>query len=289
MGIIAPARKITQPEIEMAIETIQSWGFNVELGKNIFAIERQFAGTDRQRAADLQYMMDNPTIKAIICARGGYGTIRLLAHLDFTKFSQNPSWIVGYSDITVLHSHLSEMLKIGSLHATMPISFSGMKSNNISQNMLKQVLMGVMPEVSFGPSSINRVGESEGILVGGNLSMLYSMRGTELDVDTDGKILFIEDLDEYLYHIDRMMMNLKLGHKLKNLKGLVVGGMDGMNDNAVPFGKTAMEIIAEAVAGYDFPVAFDFPAGHQKLNWPLVFGKKVKLIVDENKCNLNYL
>lgn len=288
IGIMAPARKISELELEPAIEAIQSWGFRVELGKNLYASERQFAGTDRQRAADLQHMMDTPDIKAIFCARGGYGTIRLLPYLDFSTFRKNPCWIVGYSDITVLHSYLSQKLSICSLHATMPLNFSDNESNMASQTQLKQVLMGDLPDISFASAPFNREGSSEGILTGGNLSMLYSMRGTEIDLDTDGKILFIEDLDEYLYHIDRMMMNLKIGNKLKNLKGLIVGGMSDMNDNKVPFGKTAMEIIAETVAEYDYPVSFDFPAGHQKLNMPLVFGKKVKLTVDENGSNLTY-
>ncbi|MCF8370906.1 MAG: LD-carboxypeptidase [Bacteroidales bacterium] len=289
VGIIAPARKMNEPELEPAIGTIQSWGFHVELGKNLYASDRQFAGTDRQRAADLQNMMDNPDIKAIFCARGGYGSIRLLPYLDFSTFKKNPCWIVGYSDITVLHSYLSQKLSICSLHATMPLNFSANERNITSQNRLKQVLMGDLPDISFASNPNNRKGLSEGALTGGNLSMLYSMRGTEIDIDTDGKILFIEDLDEYLYHIDRMMMNLKIGNQLKNLKGLIIGGMSDMNDNKVPFGKTAKEIIAEAVAEYDYPVAFDFPAGHQKLNMPLVFGKQVKLTVDDNGSNLTYL
>jgi len=282
IGLVAPARKIEMQEIEASISVFESWGLKVELGKNIFAQERQFAGSDHQRAEDLQYMLDNPEIKGIICARGGYGTVRLLPLLNFTQFLKSPKWIVGYSDITALHSHLNQNLNVQSIHGIMPLNFTKDEIENEAMQSLKRALFGDQNTYSFNSHNFNRLGKVEGEIVGGNLSVLYSIAGTNYDINTDGKVLFLEDLDEYLYHIDRMMMNLKFSGKLDNLKAMIVGGMNDMNDNTVPFGKTAYEIILEAVKNYNYPVCFDFPVGHIKNNFAIKLGSKIKLVINEN-------
>jgi len=279
IGIISPARKITLNELDPAIKTIESWELKVELGSNLFEVDNQFSGTIEQRSTDLQTMIDDDSIKAILCARGGYGTVQIIDNIDFSKLKSNSKWIVGYSDITVLHSHLNK-LGIASLHATMPINFKTIAKESLAS--LKNALFGNENNILCGPHPFNKFGKVEAEVVGGNLSILYSLLGSNSDVDTDGKILFIEDLDEYLYHIDRMMMNLKRNGKLKNLKALIIGGMSDMNDNTIPFGKTAEEIILEYIKEFDFPVCFNFPAGHLDDNRTLVFGKECTLEINEN-------
>jgi len=279
IGIISPARKITFNELDPAIKTIESWELKVELGSNLFEVDNQFSGTIEQRSTDLQTMIDDDSIKAILCARGGYGTVQIIDNIDFSKLKNNPKWIVGYSDVTVLHSHLNK-LGIASLHATMPINFKTNAKESLAS--LKNGLFGNENNILCGPHPFNKFGKVEAEVVGGNLSILYSLLGSNSDVDTDGKILFIEDLDEYLYHIDRMMMNLKRNGKFTKLKGLVVGGMSDMNDNTIPFGKTAEEIILEYIKEFDFPVCFNFPAGHLDDNRTLVFGKECILEINEN-------
>src|ERR1017187_6931867 len=258
IGIVACARKISREEIQSAIDILNSWGLEVVLGKNLFHADNQYSGTDKERAEDLQAMLDDPSIKAFISGRGGYGTIRIIDKIDFTQFKKRPKWIVGYSDITVLHSHINN-LKIETLQATMPVNFT---KNAEATESLRKALFGEKLNYAIETHPLNRKGNAQGIIVGRNLSLLYALTGSISDIDTKGKILFIEDLDEYLYHIDRMMINLKRSGKLGNLAGLVVGGMTGMKDNAIPFGKTAEEIILDAVKDYNFPVCFNFPAGH---------------------------
>ena len=279
IGIISPARKITLNELDPAIKTIESWELKVELGSNLFEVDNQFSGTIEQRSTDLQTMIDDDSIKAILCARGGYGTVQIIDNIDFSKLKNKPKWIVGYSDVTVLHSHLNK-LGIASLHATMPINFKTNAKESLAS--LKNGLFGNENNILCGPHPFNKFGKVEAEVVGGNLSILYSLLGSNSDVDTDGKILFIEDLDEYLYHIDRMMMNLKRNGKFTKLKGLVVGSMSDMNDNTIPFGKTAEEIILEYIKEFDFPVCFNFPAGHLDDNRTLVFGKECTLEINEN-------
>mgnify|MGYP002636909612 FL=1 len=279
IGIISPARKITLNELDPAIKTIESWKLKVELGSNLFEVDNQFSGTIEQRSTDLQTMIDDDSIKAILCARGGYGTVQIIDNIDFSKLKNKPKWIVGYSDVTVLHSHLNK-LGIASLHATMPINFKTNAKESLAS--LKNGLFGNENNILCGPHPFNKFGKVEAEVVGGNLSILYSLLGSNSDVDTDGKILFIEDLDEYMYHVDRMMMNLKRNGKLKNLKALIIGGMSDMNDNTIPFGKTAEEIILEYIKEFDFPVCFNFPAGHLDDNRTLVFGKECTIEINEN-------
>ena len=229
-------------------------------------------------------MLDNPDIKAILCVRGGYGTVRIIDDIDFSHFQKNPKWLAGFSDITVLHSHIHK-LNVASLHSTMPISFSSNTTESIMS--LKDALFGKHLSIKIDLHPFNRFGEAKGQIVGGNLSILYSLMGSPSDLNTDGKILFIEDLDEYLYHIDRMMMNLKRSGKLSNLKGLIVGGMTKMNDNTIPFGKDAESIIKDVVSEYNYPVCFGFPAGHIKDNRALKLGVIAELKVDK-QSSLNY-
>lgn len=278
IGIVACARKISKEELQPALELLTSWGLEPVMGKNIFGEEHQFSGTDDQRAEDLQSMLDDPAVKAVISARGGYGTVRIIDKIDFTRFRQHPKWIIGYSDITVLHSHIHNF-GIQTLHATMPINFT---KNAEATETLRKALFGEKLSYEVGSHSLNRKGNAEAELTGGNLSLLYALTGSSSDLDTKGKILFIEDLDEYLYHIDRMMISLKRSGKLSQLAGLIVGGMSDMKDNTIPFGKTAEEIILDAVKEYDYPVCFNFPAGHIDRNLALVMGKKVKLEVGNN-------
>ncbi len=282
IGIIAPARCITFEEVHPALRLFQRWGLEAELGTNVFRKYNQFAGPDEIRAADFQQMLDDDSVKAILSARGGYGTVRIIDQIDFSGFVKKPKWIIGYSDITVLHTHIQQHFGIETLHAIMPVNITQDHSADDSAETLRNILFGQSVRYSIPGSPLSRKGEVEGILTGGNLSILYSLMGSESEIDTNGKILFIEDVEEYLYHIDRMMMNLKRAGKLSGLKGLIVGGMERMNDNTIPFGKTANEIIAEAVSGYDFPVCFDFPAGHGEKNLALIMGRKVRLSVKDS-------
>jgi muramoyltetrapeptide carboxypeptidase len=221
-------------------------------------------------------MLDDDSVKAIISARGGYGTLRIIDKLNFEKFQKNPKWIIGYSDVTVLHSHVHRNCGIETLHATMPINFH---KDEESVETLRKALFGEKISYEISAQPMNRNGEAQGELVGGNLSLLYALQGSSSDINTEGNILFIEDLDEYLYHIDRMVVSLKRSGKLSKLAGLVVGGMNDMKDNQVPFGKTAGEIIAEAVAEFKYPVCFGFPAGHTAKNLALPLGRRAKLKV----------
>jgi muramoyltetrapeptide carboxypeptidase len=278
IGIVATARKISEAELAPALQIIEEKDLIPVLGKNLLGACHQFSGTDDERSADLQNMLDDESIKAVIVARGGYGTVRIIDRIDFSKFKQYPKWIVGYSDITVLHSHIHNTLGIATLHATMPINFL---QDAFATETLFKALFGEKLFYEFDAHKLNRKGKAEGEIVGGNLSLLYALCGSVSDISTDGKILFIEDLDEYLYHIDRMMMNLKRSGKLSNLKALIVGGMSDMKDNTVPYGKTAEEIIAEHVAEYNYPVCFGFPAGHIKNNYALKMGTLAKLSIDD--------
>ena len=288
IAIVAPARKVSPSEIDVAINTLRSWGLQVVTGQHLFGEINQYSGTDEKRAADLQMMLDDVDIKAVICARGGYGTVRIIDQLNFSIFEQHPKWIVGYSDITVLHSHIQTQFSIETLHATMPINFPD-EGSEVATESLRKVLFGETLEYNIGTHPLNKPGNVSGILTGGNLSILYSLTGTSSDIQTQDKILFIEDLDEYLYHIDRMMMNLKRSGKLSGIKGLVVGGLAKMNDNAVPFGKQAEQIIAEYAQGAGIPVCFNFPAGHIAGNGALIMGRETQLDIDPNGVSLRFL
>lgn len=280
VGIISTARKITRKEVQPAINKLQSWGLEPILGKHLFSEYHQFAGTTDERASDLQEMLDRPDIKAIFCARGGYGTVKLIDKIDFTQFKEHPKWVVGYSDITVLHSHIQRNYEIQSLHATMPINFPKIARDNTATESLYNALFYGDNEYQIKQHPFNKKGRAQGQLVGGNLSILNSLLGSSSDVNTIGKILFIEDLDEYLYHIDRMMMNMKRNGKFDHIRALLIGGMNDMNDNDIPFGKTAEEIILDVLGEVSFPVLFNVPAGHIDDNRALIIGANT--IVDVN-------
>jgi muramoyltetrapeptide carboxypeptidase len=278
VAIIATARKVSKEEIQPAVTFFESYGLSVLLGKNLFESNNQYAGTDEQRIEDLQWALNDENIKAIIIARGGYGTVRLIEQIDFTQFKTHPKWLVGYSDVTVLHNAIHQ-IGFATLHATMPLNFT--KSEEATKSMV-DALFGNLTQIETEENYSNIYGKSKGQLVGGNLSLIYSLSGTPFDIDTTDKILFIEDLDEYLYHLDRMMMQLKLSGKLKHLKGLIVGGMTDMKDNMIPFGKFPEDIILDAVKEYDYPVCFDFPAGHIDRNLAIYFGREVELNVTDS-------
>ena len=284
ISIISTARKITIEELGPAIITLESWGLKVVLGVNLFQEDDQFSGTFEQRTADLQSMIDDNSVKAILCARGGYGTVQIIDTINFTNLKKNSKWIVGYSDVTVLHSHLNN-LGIASLHATMPINFEGNTKESLSS--LKNSLFGNLNSIECKAHPLNKFGKIVGDIVGGNLSILYSLLGSQSDIDTAGKILFIEDLDEYVYHLDRMMMNIKRNGMLVELKGLIVGEMSDMNDNSIPFGKTAEQIILEYTKDYDFPICFGFPAGHLPDNRCLRLGTNSVLEISKNGVSLS--
>jgi len=286
VGIISTARKISLEEVQPAINLLTDWGLEVVLGENLFAEDHQFAGTKVQRLADFQQALNNDEIKAVFCARGGYGTVQLIDEIDFSHFKKQPKWIVGYSDVTVLHNHINQNFEIATLHATMPINFRTNTSETLQS--LKDALFGKTLNYQCASHPYNRLGESKGELVGGNLSILYSLTGTVSQINTQGKILFLEDLDEYLYHIDRMMQNLKRAGMLHDLKGLLIGGMTDMNDNTIPYGHTAIDIIKSIVAEYDFPVAFGFLAGHLADNRTLIMGDEVVLKVEEGGTTLTF-
>ena len=279
IAIVSTARKVSREEMAPAIRLFTSWGLEVVEGDYLYESHRQFAGSDDQRTADMQRMLDDDSVKAIVCARGGYGTVRIIDRLDFSRFVSSPKWIVGYSDVTVLHSHIHRHFGIETLHGIMPVNFKDKCESNPSLNSLKKALFGKELDYKIASHKNNRQGNTRGQFVGGNLSILYSLTNTNSDINTNGKILFIEDLDEYLYHIDRMMMNLRRSGKLEGLAGLVVGAMTKMHDNEVPFEKTVEEIIAEAVEDYPYPVCFNFPAGHVDDNRALILGREATLEV----------
>lgn len=263
VALAAPARKVSPDEMEPAIKMMESWGLKVVVPTGLYKAEGQLAGSDKHRAALLQRQLDDPEVRAIVCCRGGYGTVRIIDRLDFTRFAERPKWIVGYSDITVLHSHIHATLGLPTLHATMPINFQS--SPTPATITMHDFLFGKnrdYVDYAWEPSPLNRKGEAHAPVVGGNLSILYSLLGSRSQVDTRGKILLIEDLDEYLYHIDRMMQALRRAGMLDGLAGLIVGGLSDMHDNSVPFGRTAEQIVMEAVADKDYPVAFGAPFGH---------------------------
>jgi len=250
----------------------------VVLGSHVFAKHNQFGGTDEQRRKDFQQMLDDPSIRAVIASRGGYGAVRIIDLLDFTHFCKAPKWIVGYSDITVFHAHIQKHFGIETLHATMPVNMRS-ETPDDSKETLMNALFGYRISYIYPKTPLSRPGVAEGILTGGNLSILCNLAGTPSEPDAAGKILFIEDVDEYLYHIDRLVINLKRSGKLDKLTGLIVGGMNRMKDNTIPFGHNAEEIIAAAVKDSRYPVCFNFPAGHLDQNLALVMGRKVKLSV----------
>lgn len=286
VAIISTARKITEAELQPFLQLLNSWGLNYELGQTINAEDHQFAGDDQHRTADFQKALNDPHIKAIWCARGGYGTVRIIDQLDFSRFIKHPKWILGYSDVTVLHSHIHNF-GIETIQANMASEME--KKSEATRSSVKRVLFGGNYSVQYRSiNDLNRTGQVSGQLIGGNLSLLYSLLGSPSDIDTTNKILFIEDLEEYLYHIDRMLQNLNRNGVFNKISGLIVGGMTEMNDNTIPFGKSANESIDELISEYDFPVCYEFPAGHVQDNRALIFGREVELKVSNEDIQLKF-
>ncbi|MDB5148103.1 MAG: LD-carboxypeptidase [Mucilaginibacter sp.] len=285
IAITCPAKKLPNPMTD-AIALLQSWGLEVVLGDTVNASFHQFAGDDDTRAADMQRFIDDDSIKAIIAARGGYGTVRMIDKVDFSGFAQNPKWLIGFSDITVLHAHLLTNYGAQTIHGQMPVNIPDASKHSLST--LKQAMFGDELNYEFTTHNINKYGEAEGILIGGNLSLLVAISGSVSDLDYNGKILFIEDVGEYLYSVDRMLRMLDRAGKLKNLAGLIVGGFTDIKDNDIPFGQTVPQIVMDIIKDYNYPVCFDFPAGHIPDNNSLVLGRMVGLQVDEKQAKLRF-
>lgn len=286
VAIVSTARKISMDDIAFAVKVIDSWGLKIIIGNTIGIENNQFAGSDEERADDFQKMLDKPEVKAIFCARGGYGTIRIMDKLQFNGFMRHPKWIIGYSDVTVLHNHVNQVMGCQSMHATMPINFE--TNTKAARESLREALFGEEIKYTFESDPMNRTGAAEGIVLGGNLSILYSLTGTKTRMSFKNAILFLEDLDEYLYHIDRMMMNLKLAGKLDDFSALLCGSFSDMHDNSVPFGKNALEIVKEYIPQKN-TAAYNFSAGHIKNNLCLIFGKNARLKIQENICELAFI
>ncbi|MDT3403257.1 S66 peptidase family protein [Mucilaginibacter terrae] len=285
VAIVCPAKKLPKP-MDDAVTLLQSWGLEVVLGQTVTASHNQFAGDDNLRAADLQQYINDDSIKAIFAARGGYGTVRIIDKIDFSRLATHPKWIIGFSDITVLHAHLSRNFGLATIHGQMPINIPDATATSVET--LRRALFGEELSYEIEPNPLNRIGEGSGQLIGGNLSILISVLASASDYNYDGKILFIEDVGEYLYSIDRMMYTLKRAGKLKNLAGLIVGGFTDLKDNDIPFGQTAQEIIKAIVEEYDYPVCFGFPAGHVSDNHAILLGKTVWLQVASNEVSVKY-
>jgi muramoyltetrapeptide carboxypeptidase len=281
--IVAPARKIVMEEINYSVQLLEKHGFHVEFGRNLFGQYHQFSGTDKERILDLQEALDDENVKAIWCARGGYGSLRIIDKLDFSYFFSHPKWICGYSDITAIHACINTTRRCASIHAIMPVNIQGKEEEVNSFNTMLKILQTGKISYSIPAHPLNRNGQATGRLCGGNLSILYAINGSDTDINTEGKILFIEEVDEYLYHIDRMMICLKRAGKFKKLAGLILGGMSDIHDNNIPYGKTAEEIILEHVAEYDYPVCFGFPAGHLSDNRALIMGGVALLKINKER------
>jgi len=288
VSIISPASKIDRQIAERGAELLRQHGLTVEIGFHAFDKEDMFAGSDFARADDMQKALNDKSIKAIFFTRGGYGSLRTHLRLNWSSFFKKPKWLIGFSDITVFHAYLSRH-NIASVHGVMTAWFE--QDAVLTDSFLKmmELLKGEKPECNLVPHELNRNGLASGILTGGNLSIIQSLRGTPLDISPKGKILFIEDIDEHHYHLDRMMQNLKAGGILENLSGLVAGYFTGIKDGDIPFGKSAYQIIKDAVASYHYPVAFGLQSGHELPNYPLLLGGRISLNVSENKVIIKTL
>lgn len=285
VAIVCPAKKLPK-SIASGIAILESWGLEVVRGQTLSAAYHQFAGDDALRAADIQGFLDDPEIRAIIAGRGGYGTIRIIDELDFTLFNEDPKWIVGFSDITVLLSHVYAALNTQSIHAQMPYTFDD--ATPASLESLRKALFGELNEYSYQSSFPNRIGQAEGVLIGGNLTLLVMVQGSPSEMDYTDKILFLEDVGEYEFSIDRMMRMLKRSGKLAGLKGLIVGAFNEIKIEDIPFGSSPEQVIWEVVKEYDYPVCFNFPVGHIDNNMAMVVGQEVKMSVEQVNVRLTF-
>lgn len=286
IALVCPAKKLPKP-IDHAIEILKSWGLEVIIGDSVYASHHQFAGTDLLRTKDIQRFLDDPSIKAIISGRGGYGTIRIIDDLDFTEFNKNPKWFVGFSDITVVLSHIFAHCNTQSLHAQMPYTFD--ESTQEALISLQKALFGAKQVYNYQSTFKNRTGETSGILIGGNLTLLTMVQGSVSEMNFTDKILFLEDVGEQEYGIDRMLRMLKRAGKLKKLKGLIIGAFNEIEEEKISFGQTADEVIWDIVAEYSYPVCFNFPTGHIDNNLSMALGAEVTLKVETNNVQFKYL
>ena len=290
VAIVAPAGilKNRNQEVNDARALLKSWGLETVVGKNVFNNDGHFAGTDQERCEDFQNALDNPNIKAIWSARGGYGSVRILDLLDYTKFKKHPKWIIGYSDITAFHNQMN-VLGYQSLHSIMCTSVTDeLEDNPQTTYTFKKALFGEQLSYTLEASKYNKLGEAKGQLVGGNLAILTSQLGSNTSLDIKGKILFIEEIGEYAYSIDRMLQSLKRAGYFKDCAGLIIGDMSKVKKNTTKFGKPIQQIILDVVANYNFPVAFNMKAGHEPDNRALIFGKEVKLAVNSQQSSVTF-
>lgn len=292
IGIIAPAGYITVQDIQPAIERITAWGFKYKIGQTIGTRDNSFGGTDEQRLQDFNQMIADDEVKAILCARGGYGLVRIIDQINFTALKKSPKWIIGFSDITVVHAHLNRLFGVASIHSKMCNSFPSnwAAAEIIQQQTIESIYKCLAGEkmIYNAPANVaNKMGSATGVLIGGNLRTLENLAGTKSDIQTKGKILFVEDTGEYLYSIDRMFWNLKRTGKLDHLKGLIIGGFRiKKDDTGEEFGKTLEQIVLEKTKEYNYPICFDFPVGHQKNNFALKCGIKHHLQVNNDNSIL---
>jgi len=287
VGITCPAGYMTKEKAQACITTLQQWGFTVMVGKTLGSgSENYFSGTDEERLTELQAMLDSDDIQAILCGRGGYGVSRIIDKLDFSRFKKKPKWIIGYSDITVLHCHINRKLKIASLHSPMAAAFNDVAANDEFIQSLKQALTGKKTKYQSAVYSFNNTGTATAELVGGNLALLVNMIGTPSEIDTKNKILFIEDIGEYIYSTDRMMYQLKRSGKLDQLSGLIVGSFTDTKDTERSFGKTVYQAIYDITKSYPYPVCFNFPVGHARENYALKIGAYYQLTVTNKRVTL---
>jgi muramoyltetrapeptide carboxypeptidase len=290
ISIVAPSGVLNNFEnkIKLAIDIFESWGLKVVLGDHIYNKNGHFAGTDSQRIDDFQNALDNQSIKAIWCARGGYGAVRIIDDVNFNNYLKKPKWIIGFSDITVIHNKLNN-LNSESIHAIMPSGIESLEPSNESIIKLKSVLFGESLSYSISSNKDNKTGTSEGVLVGGNLTLLQTLIGSNTELKTDNKILFIEEVGEYAYHIDRMLYSLKRAGYFENCNGLIVGQISDIKENTTDFGMSINKLILDLLKEYDFPVLFDFPAGHEKVNYPIILGRNIKLKINQSASKVVFI
>lgn len=289
IGIVCPAGQMEADRARDCIATLGRWGYRVRIGKTLGHAYHYFSGTDAERLDDLQEMLDDPDIKAILCGRGGYGTSRIIDQLDFSAFQRSPKWIIGFSDVTVLHAHLFSVWDTASLHAPMAGAFQGAGATSASVESLKAALAGKKAHYRCAPHPLNRVGATEAVLVGGNLTLLAHLVGSASMPDTTGLLLFIEDIGEYLYNLDRMLVQLARNGKLDGLSGLIVGGFTDLKDTVVPFGQSVEALIQDKVRSYGYPVCFGFPTSHSGENYALRVGARYRLEVQTSGVSLDEL
>jgi len=289
VAIVAPSGVLKNYDnyITKAKSLLKEWGLNVIVGDNVFQDDGHFAGTDKERTSDFQIALDDKSIKAIWCARGGYGTMRIIDDLDYENYKKNPKWIIGYSDITSIHNDIHNN-KSESIHGIMCKSLENLDKKDESVILLKKTLFGEKISYEIDGSEYNILGKSNGQLVGGNLTLLHSLLGSKSSINTEGKILFIEDLGEYLYHIDRMLQSLKRAGYFDKCKGLIIGDFTDLRKNTTPFGRNLEELIIEIAKEYNFPVSFGFPAGHGDKNFPMILGREVELNVSKKNTIISF-